>query len=138
MRSILALAASALAGLAAIIASLDGGIVPFFVGLTFAGGLQAWAAHSPFTGRRRYLARGIALLWLFVAAWIGVLLVMFETACGCSGPTPPPTVYYVGLPGDVYHMVGLYGGLVLALISAFGPDRWFERMASPRSSGVLY
>jgi len=131
MRSILALAASALAGLAAIIASLDGGIVPFFVGLTFFGGLQAWAAHPPFAGLRRNLARSIALLWLVAAVWIGVLLVMYQMACACSGPPPPPTVYYLGLPGTAYHLMGLYGGVVLALISAFGPDRWLEGRQDP-------
>lgn len=129
MRSILGLTASALAGLAAIIASLDldADIVPFFVGLTFFAGVEAWAAHSPFTGQRRTLARGIALLWLVAAFWIGVLLVMYQAVCGCSYPTPSPTVYYVGLPGTVYHLLGLYGGLILILASAFGRDRWFER-----------
>jgi len=129
MRSILALSASALAALAAIMASLDfdADIVPFFVGVTFLGGVQAWAANAPFAGRRRTLARGIALLWLVAAFWIGVLLVMYQTACGCSGPPPSPTVYYLGLPATAYHLLGLYGGLALALTSAFGPDRWFER-----------
>lgn len=129
MRSILGLAASALAGLAAIIASMDGGVVPFFVGLTFFAGVEAWASHPPFVEPRRGLARGIALLWLLAAFWIGVLLVMYQAACGCSSPEPPPTVYYAGLPGIVYHLVGLYGGLVLILVSAFGRDRWFERTA---------
>lgn len=131
MRSILALAAAALAGMATVIASLDfdADIVPFFVGLTFFAGIQAWAAHPPFVGRRRILARGIALLWLVSAFWIGVLLVMYQAACGCSMPVPPPTLYYAGLPATVYHLVGLYGGLLFVLISAFGPDRWFERRA---------
>lgn len=66
MRSVLALGASVLAGLAAVVASLDGDadIVPFFVGLTFLGGLEGWAAHPPFAGPRRMLARGVSLLWL--------------------------------------------------------------------------
>lgn len=129
MRSILALAASALAALAAVMASLDfdADIVPFFVGFAFLGGVQAWSAHEPFAGQRRILARGIALLWLVAAVWIGVLLVMYQTACACSGPPPSPTVTYLGLPATAYHLVGLYGGLALALSSAFGPDRWFER-----------
>lgn len=129
MRSILALAASALSALAAIIASLDfdADIVPFFVGFTFLGGLQAWAAHAPFAGQRRNLARGIAVLWLVAAVWIGALLLMYQYACGCSGPPPPPTVYYMGLPATVYHLLGLYGGVVLSLVSAFGPSRWLQR-----------
>jgi hypothetical protein len=127
MRSVLGLAASALAGLAAIVADLDGSVTPFFIGLTFFAGLEAWAAHSPFAGARRSLARGIALVWLVAAVWIGVLLVMYTAACGCSYPTPPPTVYYAGLPGTAYHLAGLYGGLVLVLVSAFAPERWFVR-----------
>ena len=67
--------ASGLAGLAAVIASLEGhgDIVPFFVLLTFAGGVAAWAAESPFVGARRRLARGIAIAWLIAAVWVGVL-----------------------------------------------------------------
>lgn len=124
MRSVLGLAASAIAGIAAIVADLDGGIAPFFVGLTFFAGVEAWATQVPFAGPRRILARGIAVVWLVAALWIGVLLVMYQTACGCSGPTPPPTTLYVGLPGVVYQLVGLYGGLVLVLASAFGNDQW--------------
>lgn len=134
MRSILGLAASALAAVAAIIADLDGSVVPFFVGLTFFAGVEAWATQSPFAGQRRILARGIAVVWLVVAFWIGVLLVMYQTACGCSGPTPPPTNYYLGLPGTIYHLLGLYGGLVLILASAFGQDRWFEHTATMRDA----
>jgi hypothetical protein len=128
MRSLLGLAASALAGLAAVIASLDGGIVPFFVGLTFLGGVEAWAAHSPFVGQRRWLARGVALLWLLVAVWVGVLLLMFLR--GASMPERGPEATYLGLTATVYHLIGLYGGVVLVLISAFGPERWFRRSRS--------
>lgn len=76
MRSHLALGASALAGLAAVLASVDrdADIVPFFVGLTFLGGVEAWAVHPPFIGRRRWVARGVALLWFAAAGWVGVLL----------------------------------------------------------------
>ena len=125
MRSVLGLAASALAGLAAVIASLDGGVVPFFVGLTFLGGVEAWAAHPPFVGQRRWLARGVALLWLMAAVWIGVLLLMFLR--GASMPELGPEATYLGLPATVYHLLGLYGGVLLVLVSAFGPDRWVRR-----------
>lgn len=127
MRSILALAASALAAVAAIVAQLDGGVVPFFVGLTLFAGIEAWATRTPFVGPRRTLARVIAGAWLLAALWIGVLLLMFEVACGCSRPPSPPTTLVLGLPGTVYHLLSLYGGLVLILASAFGPDGWFER-----------
>lgn len=127
MRSWFAFAASALAGLAAVVASATGNadIVPFFVALTFVGGVEAWAVHPPFVGRRRLLARTIALLWAFAATWIGVLLVMSVTVWQASSPPPvsqPAT--YLGLPATVYHLLGLYGGLALALIAAFGPERW--------------
>ncbi len=131
MRSLLGLAASALAGLATIVADLERSIVPFFVGLTFFAGVEAWAAHSPFVGPRRILARGIAVTWLVAAVWIGVLLVNYQLACACSGPPPPPTQYYAGLPGDAYHLTALYGGLVLILVSAFGPDRWGSTPGTP-------
>jgi len=130
MRSTLALAASALAGLAAVIASVDGDadIVPFFVGLTFVGGLEAWAAHPPFVGTRRMLARGVALLWLLAAIWIGVLLLMYITVWQASSSPPRgPEATYLGLTATVYHLLGVYGGVLLALVSAFGPDRWFAR-----------
>lgn len=92
MRGAFGLGASGLAGLAAVVASLDGDadIVPFFVGLTFLGGVEAWAAHPPFVGRRRLLARGAALLWLFAAVWVGVLLLMYLTVWQASGPPPGP------------------------------------------------
>jgi hypothetical protein len=129
LRSILGLAASALAGVAAIVADLDGGVAPFFVGLTFVAGVEAWAAQSPFAGTRRFLARGIAVAWLVAALWIGFLGVWFGLACGCSGPPKPPPSLYLGVPGTAYQLLGLYGGLILVLGSAFGPDRWFKRAA---------
>ena len=129
MRSVLGLAASALAGIAAIVADLDGGIAPFFVGLTFFAGVEAWATQSPYAGPRRILARAIAVVWLVAAVWVGVLLVWYQAACACSGPPPPPPNLYVGLPGTVYQLLGLYGGLILILASAFGRDQWFEQRA---------
>jgi hypothetical protein len=130
----LALAASALAGLAAVIASLDGDadIVPFFVGLTFVGGLEAWATHPPFVGNRRMLARGVALLlWLLAAIWIAVLLLMYVTVWQASSSPPRgPEATYFGFTATVYHLLGVYGGVLLALVSAFGPDRWFAGAAT--------
>ncbi|HUF07063.1 MAG TPA: hypothetical protein VMP86_06705 [Candidatus Binatia bacterium] len=129
MRSLLGLAASALAGLAATIASLDGDadIVPFFVGLTVLGGVEAWAAHPPFEGPRRRLATGAALLWLVAVAWVGVLLVMSVTVWQASGPPPGPEATYAGLTATVYHVIGLFGGAILVAVSAFGPDPWFRQ-----------
>lgn len=91
MRSALAVVASALAGVAAIIASLDGDadFVPFFVGLTFLGGVQAWATQPPVAGSRRTAARAIAALWVLVAIWAGVLLIWYQSM-GHDGPPPVP------------------------------------------------
>ena len=129
MRSVLGLAASALAGLAAVIASLDGDgdIVPFFVGLTFAGGVAAWGAQPPFEGPRARVAKGVALVWLVAAIWVGVLLVMYVTVwqASTSGPSPVPDQTYLGIPATVYHLVGLFGGAVLVLVLAFGRSGWF-------------
>jgi hypothetical protein len=121
MRSTLALGGSALAALAAAIASLDGDadIVPFFVGLTFLGGLGAWAMHEPFVGRRVLVGRAVGVVWLGAAAWIGVLLVWYQTACGCSYPSRPPEATYLGLTATVYHLAGLYLGGALVAVAAF-------------------
>jgi len=123
-RSLVALAASALAGVATVIASLDGdaNIVPFFVGLTFLGGVSAWATHPPFSGSRRRIAEGAALIWLISAVWVGALLLTVMTT---SSPPPQPENTYLGLTATVYHVIGLYGGVALMLVSTFAPDRWF-------------
>ena len=129
MRSALGLTASALAGMAAVVANMDQDydIVPFFIGLTFLGGVEAWAAHPPFVGWRRSVAGGAALLWALAASWVGVLLIMSVTVWQASGPPPGPVATYLGLPATVYHLLGLYGGVALVLASAFGPERWFDR-----------
>ncbi len=138
MRSVLALAASALAGLAAVIASLDGDadIVPFFVGLTFLGGIGAWAAHPPLEGSRRRIGEGATLLWVFAAAWVGVLLLMSVTVWQASGPPPAPEDTYLGLTATVYHVIGLYAGAALMVVSTFGPHRWFDRRGARPESAV--
>ncbi len=122
MRGVLGLAASGLAGLAAVIASLDGDgdIVPFFVGLTFAGGVAAWSAHPPFEGVRQRVARAIAIVWLVAAVWVAVLLVMSVTVWQASSPPRLPEQTYLGIPATAYHLLGLYGGTVLVLLLAFG------------------
>jgi hypothetical protein len=118
MRSASALTASALAGLAAMVASLggDADIVPFFIGLTFLGGVEAWAIVAG----RSSVARGVALLWLLAAVWAGVLLLWYLIGGG-DGPAPLPEATYLGLTATVYHLVGLFGGAVFALSGAFGP-----------------
>jgi hypothetical protein len=124
-RSVLALAASALAGLAAVIASLDGDadIVPFFVALTLGGAVAGWATQPPFAGVRRTLARAIAFAWLVAAGWVGVLFAMSFTVWAGSGPPPAPETTYLGLTATIYHLGGLYAGLPLIWAAAFAPDR---------------
>jgi hypothetical protein len=126
MRSASALAASALAGLAAVVASLDGDteIVPFFIGLTFLGGVEAWAIVAG----RSSVARALALLWLLAAVWAGVLLLWYVIGGG-DGPAPAPEATYLGLAAAVYHLIGLFGGAVFALSGAYAPG------ASPAETG---
>jgi len=133
MRSLFGLGASALAALAAVIASdsRNGDIVPFFISLTFVGGVLAWAVHEPFIGIRRRIARAIALAWAVAAVWAGGLLVMVLTVWASSiGLTPTPEATYLGLPATIYHLAGLYGGFVLVAVATFGPEPWLERLGA--------
>lgn len=125
-RASLAISASAFAALAAVVASLDGDadIVPFFVGLTFAGGVAAWALHEPISASRRLVAKGIGAVWVIAAVWIGALLVWAGVLCGCSYPVRPPEATYLGLTATVYHLVGLYLGGALMFVAAYSRRRW--------------
>ena len=120
-RSLLALGASLLAGVAAIVASQDGDsdIVPFFVGLTLLGGVGAWAVHEPYVGTRRVVARVIGVAWMAGAIFIGGLLLWYQALCACSGPVPPPEETYVGLTATVYHLAAVYLGGALMAVAAF-------------------
>jgi hypothetical protein len=123
MRSGLALLATALAALAAVIASEDGDgdVVPFFVGLAMVGAVTAWSMHDPFTGPRRALATAGAAAWLVAAAWAGLLLLNYQVTCACTFPPQPPEATYLGLTATVYHVVGLFGGAALLGIARFLP-----------------
>jgi hypothetical protein len=61
---------------------------------------------------------GIALAWVLGAVWIGVLLLMYQSA---SRPPPSPEETYLGLTATVYHVVAVYGGAVAVAIAAFAP-----------------
>lgn len=116
-----ALGAALLAGLAAAVAQLDGDsdIVPFFVALTLGGGLQAWAAgRGSRTRGHRAIVVGVAVAWLIAAVWVGALLAWHRLLCGCSMPPPSPELTYLGLTATLYHVAGLFGGLLLVLIEA--------------------
>ena len=120
-RSVLALGASLLAALAAIVSSQDGDsdLVPFFVGLTLLGGVGAWAVHEPYTGGRRVGARVIGIAWLAAAVVIGGLLLWYQALCACSYPPPPPEATYIGLTATVYHLAAVYLGGALMAVAAF-------------------
>lgn len=128
MRGVFGLAASFVAGMAGVVANQDGdsSIVPFFIGLTFLGGVVAWAAHPPYVDLRRALARLVAGVWLVAGIWIAVLLLMFRMYGG-DGPPPPPEQTYLGLTATIYHLLGMYAGLACVLVAAFAPERWFGR-----------
>jgi len=132
MRSLFGLGASALAALAAVVASdsRNADIVPFFIALTFAGGVLGWAVHEPFMGVRRRVARSITLSWAVAAAWVGVLLILVLTVWEGSsvGPTPVADPTFLGLPATAFHLAGLYGGFVLSMIATFGPAAWLDRL----------
>lgn len=111
--------------------------MPFFVGLTFAGGVAAWAAHPPFVGLRQRIARGIAIVWLVAAVWVGVLLVMSVTVWQASSPPQLPEETYLGIPAAGYHLVGLYGGALLVVVLAFGSaGRLGERVTSRHEEAI--
>ena len=119
----LGLTASFVAGISALVASqtADEDLVPFFIGLSFLGGVDAWAAREPSAGWERTVARSVAVLWLIAAVWVGVLLGWEALYYGASRPTPEPGRTFLALPVTVYHLLGLYGGAALVTWSAFGP-----------------
>ncbi len=118
----LALAASGLAAVATAISSLDGDadLVPFFVLLTFAGGLIAVLLQPPIAGFRRTFARFLALGWVGAAIWAGALLVWYQVACGCSSPPPAPVATYLGIPASAFHLTAAFVGGALVLVATFG------------------
>lgn len=120
-RSALAMGATLLAAVAAVVTSEDGdsSLVPFFIALTVAGGIGAWALHEPFVGPRRTLARGIGLAWLGAAGWVGALLLWEGVACGCSSPPPMAEATYLGLTSAIYSGLAVYLGGALMVVAAF-------------------
>ncbi len=123
MRDISALAAAVLAGLAAIVSSQDGSsdLVPFYVGLTFLGGIVAWSVPPPAAGIRRWAGTASALLWILAAIWAGALLL--GVAGASSRPPPVPDQTYLGIPATTYRVLGLFGGALLSGAAALVPER---------------
>lgn len=73
-----------------------------------ASALAGLAVQPPFKGLRRWLARALALLWLFAAIWIAVLLLWYRASVRASDAPPGIEQAYLGLTASVYHLVGLY------------------------------
>ena len=119
MGGLLALGASALAGLAAVVSSQadDPDYVPFFVGLTLLGAIAAWAAHPPFAGPRRRVFDGVLVAWGLAAVWVLGLLITFSGSS--TVPSSGVEETSLGLSVTVFHVLGLYGGLGLLLL-----ERW--------------
>lgn len=125
--------ATVLAAMAGLVAQVNGDtdIVPFFAGLTVAATAETWLLADPSVRWRRVAAWVIVGLWLVAALWIGGLLLMYQAMCACSRPPPiAPEATYLGLTATVYHLVGLYGGLVLA-----GAAAWLARRSAEASPG---
>lgn len=129
----LGLAASLLAGFAALVASQvgDADYAPFFIGLAFVGAVEGWAAREPLTGVHRSIARGAAVVWLVAATWVAVLGA-WAASMATSSPPPGPPLTFLGIDVGAYYVLGLYGGAVLVILSAFRRGR--ER--SPAATGV--
>lgn len=129
MRSLLALAATGLAAIGAFISALENGQEEraFFTALTGAGLVAVIALLPGAGGRGRLVAAAIAAAWATAGAWVGVLLVMYRTACACSGPPASAEATYLGLTATAYHLVAMYGSTALVLVAAFGRSRFLDR-----------
>ena len=120
----LGLAASFLAGFAALVASQvgDADYVPFFIGLSFVAAVEAWAAREKMIGVYRSIARGAAVVWLVAATWVAVLGAWASTRA-MSAPPPGPPLTFLGIDVSVYYVVGLFGGTALVTLSGFRRGR---------------
>jgi hypothetical protein len=123
MRVWFSLAAALLSAIALGVSLLDNAPEPqgFFAVATIVALIQAWCLRDPEAVELRRLAIGIALAWVAGAIFIGVLLVMYQSA---SRPPPLDENTYIGLTATVYHVIGVYGGALLVSIAALGPRRW--------------
>jgi len=131
---VLGLAASFLAGFAALVASQvgDADYVPFFIGLAFIAAVESWAAREPSAGVHRTIARGASVVWLIAATWVAVLFGWAATLA--SSPPPGPPLTFLGVDVAVFYVLGLYGGTVLVTLSAFGRGREPRAVASDAPS----
>ena len=122
MRTVLALAAAALAIVAALVSAVSGedDVIAFF--LVLAGGalIIALLTAGPWTRPARLAARALAVAWAVTAAWIGVLLAWYQTACACSSAGPiDPDPNVAGIPVTVFHLLATYLGGALVVVATF-------------------
>lgn len=122
MRTWFSAIAALLCAIAALVSLVDGRTLElgFFIIATCLALVQAWCVRVPHDRMRMRLAQAIAVIWAGGAIWIGVLLLMYQTA---SRPPPVPEATYLGLTATAYHIAGVYGGALAALIAAFAPLR---------------
>lgn len=120
-RSVLAIGATVLAAVAALVSQLDGDtdLVPFFVGLTVLGATGAFVVREPYRGSRRFVGRLMGTTWMGAAVIIGGLLLWERALCACSMPLPAAEATYFGLTATFFHVAGVYLGGALMTVAAF-------------------
>lgn len=126
-RAVLPVVAAVLAAIPLVLSRLDGDadLDPFFAILVAAALVIAVAVSRPPTNAVAWTtARLLTLTWLGAAAAAAYLLVMFQTACGCSMVDPvglPPLPTYLGLPATAFHLLATYGGGLIVALAVFLP-----------------
>lgn len=129
VRAALPVIAAGLAAIPLVLSRLDGDadLDPFFAILVVIALLSALAvSRAPTSRLARITGRALALAWLGAAVSAAFLLVMYQSACGCSMPDPaglPPLPTYVGLPATAFHLLATYGGGLLVALAVFVPAR---------------
>lgn len=107
----------------------DGDLDPFFAALVVAAITVAiLLSVAPSRPAARLISWLIVLAWFAAGVTIAFLLVMYQSACGCSSPDPssfPPAPTYAGMPATAYHLLATYGGgfLVAAAVALSGGPR---------------
>ncbi len=133
VRAALPLIAAVLAAIPLVLSRFDGDadLDPFFAILVIAALVIAVeVSRAPTSPVARITGILLTLAWLGAAAAAAFLLVMYQTACGCSMVDPssqPPLPTYAGLPATTFHLLATYGGGLLVALAVFLPDRMTQR-----------
>jgi len=129
VRAALPVIAAVLAAIPLVLSRLDGDadLDPFFAILVVVALIVAVAvSRGPFSPVAWATGRLLALAWLGAAASAAFLLMMYQSACGCSMVDPsslPPVATYVGLPATAFHLLATYGGGLFVALAVFVPAR---------------